>query len=413
MRIWRDILSFETWQFLVKSLPAIPNNLGTHEMARELVIRRAYLENLNYIGRLLRKYHGFRKSDVKQLPARIYALKEISKWAAITLQSHYISDEVASRRTLIKRGSNSIPATRARDESLERNILTLVRRSLRKAAYLQGLQDFYSTEGIRSRGGFFDLLNNYVQQSNIESVSLVRTVMLEKYDPGHRGWELETDWKTGTSIQQAMRNQLEKANVYFDNSKEFPQEVTITNYFIKWCNSEIKTPFFMWLEEQPISTSEDKQGMQGAVGYVRGDQRSVPQGKLDKLRLVKVSDSGVLLAKRLDIDNDPSKVCDTTDYDGKAGPGKAAYVWSTDGDFFIGEHIAFKFHHSTFVSGNAVRCAGMVEIKKGKVTYINTWSGHYQPTNQQLAVFVNYLRRHNVVAEGCKIVRHKEGEIIV
>ncbi len=52
-----------------------------------------------------------------------------------------------------------------------------------------------------------------------------------------------------------------------------------------------------------------------------------------------------------------------------------------------------EFHHSSFLSGRPVFCAGEIELKQGKITYIDNLSGHYKPTTQHLLDCVQLLKR--------------------
>ncbi len=53
---------------------------------------------------------------------------------------------------------------------------------------------------------------------------------------------------------------------------------------------------------------------------------------------------------------------------------------------------AGKFHHSSFLSGKPVKCAGEVLFLNGAVRYVSNESGHYQPSTQQLIDIVEVLR---------------------
>jgi hypothetical protein len=55
-----------------------------------------------------------------------------------------------------------------------------------------------------------------------------------------------------------------------------------------------------------------------------------------------------------------------------------------------------RFNHSTLNAGKNVVCAGTIGVKKGQLTYIDTSSGHYQPTKQNLRTALLILR-------GCKV----------
>jgi hypothetical protein len=87
----------------------------------------------------------------------------------------------------------------------------------------------------------------------------------------------------------------------------------------------------------------------------------------------------------------------------KGGPGTAAYVWTEEREIFIGEHSESSFHHSTFVSGRAVRCAGMIKVKGGMVTFLSNNSGHYKPGYANLKSFAEYLWSNRAVYSGTDV----------
>ena len=92
---------------------------------------------------------------------------------------------------------------------------------------------------------------------------------------------------------------------------------------------------------------------------------------------------------------------------GENQPHAAAYVWTACGTLLAGEHVTQKFHHSSFVGGQAVRCAGMIRIENGKVSQVSNDSGHYQPSENQLRSFVNWLYQRKVFLNTAQ-VRYKK-----
>jgi len=54
-------------------------------------------------------------------------------------------------------------------------------------------------------------------------------------------------------------------------------------------------------------------------------------------------------------------------------------------------------HHSTFVGGADVLCAGELETnREGYLTYVSNWSGHYQPAKENLLYLVALLAERGV-----------------
>ena len=96
---------------------------------------------------------------------------------------------------------------------------------------------------------------------------------------------------------------------------------------------------------------------------------------------------------------------DTGHFEGKGElqPHTAAYVWTACGTLLAGEHVTHKFHHSSFVGGQAVRCAGMIRIDNGKVSQVSNDSGHYQPSEKQLRSFVDWLYQRKVFTNTAQV----------
>jgi hypothetical protein len=84
----------------------------------------------------------------------------------------------------------------------------------------------------------------------------------------------------------------------------------------------------------------------------------------------------------------------------------AAYVWSRDGILYCAEHKGTQFHHSSFLSGKKVRCAGMIDVEGGKVKRVTNDSGHYKPQTRHLRSFVQFLQMHNVFTHNAEIDDH-------
>ncbi|MBL7542873.1 MAG: hypothetical protein JNL11_03610 [Bdellovibrionaceae bacterium] len=68
-------------------------------------------------------------------------------------------------------------------------------------------------------------------------------------------------------------------------------------------------------------------------------------------------------------------------------------------DWFIGHH------HSAPVSGEPVYFAGEVKIRNGKLIGLNTNSGHYMPSNENLYNYLKYLQSLGVDLHDVKMGR--------
>lgn len=90
---------------------------------------------------------------------------------------------------------------------------------------------------------------------------------------------------------------------------------------------------------------------------------------------------------------------------GWEGPGRSlAYVWTPKKELMAGLHNPEatrtqkekRFHHSSFLSGDMVLCAGMMAAQQGLVTFISNDSGHYHPDAAHLAKLVRFLNKRNL-----------------
>ena len=59
---------------------------------------------------------------------------------------------------------------------------------------------------------------------------------------------------------------------------------------------------------------------------------------------------------------------------------------------YVGDPKAGRFHHSTFMSGKPVLCAGELQVLGGRITFISNESGHYMPSTQDLMACVGVLQ---------------------
>lgn len=77
--------------------------------------------------------------------------------------------------------------------------------------------------------------------------------------------------------------------------------------------------------------------------------------------------------------------------------GEVIFVAGTDGSIFTSDpegYVDNVFHHSSFLKGKPVICAGTLRFKKGQLVEITTASGHYKPDNQNLLNFLDLLKNH-------------------
>ncbi len=69
----------------------------------------------------------------------------------------------------------------------------------------------------------------------------------------------------------------------------------------------------------------------------------------------------------------------------------AIWVLSSEDKLYTHSAKVHRFHHSSFLNGNAVKCAGDWEVKDGKLIWISPASGHYKPSFENLREAVQVL----------------------
>ncbi|MRW89398.1 hypothetical protein GJ699_05330 [Duganella sp. FT80W] len=93
---------------------------------------------------------------------------------------------------------------------------------------------------------------------------------------------------------------------------------------------------------------------------------------------------------------------------GSDAMGHAIYVLDAMGNLYCsGVHQYYRFHHSSFVAGAPVACAGEIDVLSGMLIYLNNRSGHYLPSTLQLRQFCEYLRSMGIE---CPDVENFDGD---
>jgi hypothetical protein len=227
---------------------------------------------------------------------------------------------------------------------------------------------------------------------------------LEKLDPYHRCIQFtvhgdETGRLCGTMMGQAF---AQWAGLDVDARDQSLRTAAPSNI-----------PFFVWLEDHPICTalkSEDISFSDMNDGLTVKDVTPVGYGKSAWGSIFVVTPTlGKLMSLSLERWNDGRGETmafhtHTPEYARAKEPNCAAYVWTKDQVIFAGNHTAGKLHHSTFVSGAKVLCAGMIGVEMGKVVSVDNNSGHYWPDSRKhLLPFVNWLRLQGVFAPNATV----------
>lgn len=125
--------------------------------------------------------------------------------------------------------------------------------------------------------------------------------------------------------------------------------------------------------ETVVDTTEVK-----ALDYSINELRSKLQGKVQDLRFSGLDKKLAKLQEQLQgLNGSYEQQQETARKVGIAG--RYIFVMNAKGEFFAGKSITGVVHHSSFLAGGAVACAGEVAISGGVMTAISNTSGHYRP----------------------------------
>lgn len=387
-RPWRDIISMKGWQEAVMARSSqTAAQLGSVGKLRGVFDSSKSVDGyLKKIGNAIALYHDIDKTDSLNADTRVAHLERISQLARGYLTTFNISEETAAQRAVQRsRFSGVFENSNIREESVDRNVLTLSRRALRKAKYIRELKAYYNFGGAGaiaalSKRDFLDRIHA-PQVRTDTTIGLVSHTRMEQADFAHRGdFEVEDEGSCGRA-------------------------------FAEWAAlPAVTSPFFWWLEGHDVCRMDDKQSTSSrSVQYARADQSS---GHTEFNMLRQVSLTNPAMMYDLSQARSGGTLGTTAQYTtaqqkdprwGGFGQGVAAYVWTVGEELFIANHAEQRFHHSSFVSGQAVKCAGMIVIENGIVTALSNNSGHYKPRKQHLFNFVLKLTQTQTISPNCQI----------
>lgn len=75
------------------------------------------------------------------------------------------------------------------------------------------------------------------------------------------------------------------------------------------------------------------------------------------------------------------------------GARRAIFVMDKDGNVFASNYQEVgRFHHSSFLGGDDVACAGELQVSNGNILAISRKSGHYRPDPEHLGQAYDHLR---------------------
>ncbi|MFI7210538.1 WXG100-like domain-containing protein [Micromonospora maritima] len=120
--------------------------------------------------------------------------------------------------------------------------------------------------------------------------------------------------------------------------------------------------------------------------------RRLDEAQLEQHR-VYVDSDGIMRSAR---DGQPFDTRNASTHWSQEG-GRAIFVMDERGNIYASTYQEVgKFHHSTLGNGRPVAAAGEIAVVDGKVQYVTSASGHYQPTPQHMRQVTDELGRNGV-----------------
>ena len=372
MRVWRDIPPARAWETLLQPVIQSLKNRDTQALMSSLLDA-------------IKVYDLLRKDAVDTLEDRARLLDIIAEKADelfATAYKYHVDqvkrDTKAGKAALKAQGLTSSAFYVKGDHKIP--LAALSRRARTKAGYLRALAAYYrvNADGVNPQA-FLDRVFRAPQVKQGKSIGLVPGVRLEGIDPAGRGWEVT--WDPGAD------------------------DITVANsmgiYAKRWLTAlrrDASTPpLFVWLEAQEVCRNKDEAGQVNTVKMV-GDEELK-----STVWTVRVTDGGVVQQGKFVDDGYVWQPFDTqwvTGADSDKGKHHTlAYVWTTHKELYCELHNPRQgrewdsFHHSSFLRGGLVLCAGMIGARQGKIIFVNNNSGHYQPTPTNLQKLVKHLHK--------------------
>lgn len=403
---WRDIYPIGFWNRLVgeyRSGALASSSATVGRWMRSILTKgRKLPQQIDRITNALSGYHAIPKDELQNFPSRIALLRGI----------HADSVEYCDKYNINK----TIKDTRTAEDtftSMDAYVWSIGRRAMRKAGYVEEIQKFCQTD-LSDPGNMLRYLTD-TRHVFDRFQHLQVGCRMEQLDPYHRGFEMH------------IREDGMVAGGDFYGTP-------MTSAFGEWIGamqgggsfSSVNTatlatpmkPFFVWLEAHPLTTGGggpgDRWGRNdwGAKETKAVKYRGTPTDVGGKWwHWLCASSTGIV--NELDFESLQMTPFNTNN--GTTKPGDApfktyAYVWAQDGTLLAGIHKENSVHHSSFMAGKKVRCAGMIAVNDaGKVTLVSSNSGHYRPTKAQLTSFVQWLNGRRVMSDDA-VVGFFEGD---
>lgn len=399
---WRDVYPTEFWDQLVHRYRsgALESSSATvgRWMRSMFKAGRVLPQQIERITKTLRDYHAVQKNDSQNFQHRILLLRSI----------HGDSVQYCDKYKIDKTITDNRPAEDT-FTSMDAYVWSIGRRAMRKAGYLEEIQKFCRTD-LSDPSNMLQYLTD-TSHIHDQFQHLQVGCRMEKLDPYHRAFEIHIGEDRKIPGSEFLTFPMNTAfGQWIDAMKDDGNFRAVDTSTLE---APVK-PFFVWLEAHPLTTGAEP-GKTWAPGQTwHATDIGANDTKSVKYRGT-VTDVGEwwhwLCPSAGVVSKVDFKSLETTPFntkDGKGKPGEReksyAYVWERGGTLLAGNHEANSVHHSSFMAGKSVRCAGMIAVNDaGKVTFVSNNSGHYRPTKAQLTGFVEWLNQRGVMADNALV----------
>jgi len=394
---WRDVYPINFWNQLVDGYRS--GNLASSTATVGRWMRsmfqsgRKLPRQIVRITAVLTDYHAIQKDDLRNFGARISMLRSIHEASVGYCNFYNINKTIKTTRT-------------AEDTftSMDAYVWSIGRRAMRKALYLEEIQKFCRTNDLADPRAMLDYLTDtrhVVDQFQHLQVGC----RMEQLDPYHRAFEMhlteDRSINGGDFYNSPMNSAFGEWIGAMRDDGGF-NRVDATTLVAP------PKPFFVWLEAHPMTTGGEPGEQWGISRWGAKDTRAVkyrgtPTDVGGKWWHWLSPSSAAGIVSELDFESLQMSPFNTNNGTTKEGdePFKTyAFVWAQDATLLAGIHKESSVHHSSFMAGKSVRCAGMIAVNDaGKVTFVSSNSGHYRPTKPQLTRFVEWLNERRVISE--------------
>jgi len=396
---WRDVCTVAVWDAATRPYTA-SRSLNFPEQSAIRIITQTRLQ--------LVQYNNLVKADLDFFTNRASCLNKL-----------------ASDLDAWLRSNPSVGASNQLLAGLTQLLAKLADQAKLKAGYILKIHNFYTTDATKDYRDPKKLLEYLTKPiAPIPGLAQLSSgCRMEALDPEHRPFEMHFDKPInnfGSPLMWAFGEWM-GAMVLRDDI-----QMPIPGFTVDRINFDGMKPFFVWLEGHEICLGRnhsldsfhdhpenlDPVDLRSVLYSPYGDRGNKQLQGVEGIHWLVPSSEGHIVEMPLDGKNSQVRIFHTGHLLGKGEKEKkaAAYVWTSCGTLMAGQHIPQEFHHSSFVAGAAVRCAGMISVINGKVEMISNNSGHYRPSKDNLKKFASWLAGRNVFAPDC-LVRTQDDSI--